>query len=61
MSQRPKTAAKNRNMTLPVLYAIVVILVGALANGTAQAVVAVVGAVLLGLYFVFGRRGRTRN
>ncbi|MCX5203655.1 hypothetical protein OG897_19635 [Streptomyces sp. NBC_00237] len=61
MSQRPQTAATNPNVILPVLYAVILIVVGALASGTVTAIVAVVGAVLLGLYFAFGRRGRTGN
>ncbi|CAM5358248.1 hypothetical protein GCM10010329_39560 [Streptomyces spiroverticillatus] len=61
MSQRPQTAATNPNVILPVLYALIVVVVASLASGTVTAIVAVVGAVLLGLYFAFGRKGRTRN
>ncbi|MFJ2744733.1 hypothetical protein ACIO3O_34330 [Streptomyces sp. NPDC087440] len=57
-SQRPKSAATNLNVILPVLYALIVIVVASLASGAVTSVVAVVGAVLLGLYFAFGRRGR---
>ncbi|MER7728203.1 hypothetical protein [Streptomyces sp. NPDC096323] len=59
MSERPQTAVTNPNVIFPVLYALIVIVVGALADGKVTAVVAVVGAVLLGLYFAFGRRART--
>ncbi|MFF0739452.1 hypothetical protein ACFYVL_03530 [Streptomyces sp. NPDC004111] len=61
MSQQPRSAATNPNVILPVLYALVVIVVGTLAGGTVTAVVAVAGAVLLGLYFAFGRKGRNRG
>lgn len=61
MSERPQTAITNPNVILPVLYALVVVVVGATADGKVTAVVAVVGAVLLGLYFAFGRRDRIRN
>nr|WSW66331.1 hypothetical protein OG461_09130 [Streptomyces sp. NBC_00995] len=61
MSQRPQTAVTNPNVIFPVLYALIVIVVGALADSKVTAVVAVVGAVLLGLYFAFGRRVRARD
>jgi Flp pilus assembly protein TadB len=61
MSQRPQTAATNPNVILPVLYAVILIVVGSLASGTVTAIVAVAGAVLLGLYFAFGRKARSRN
>ncbi|MGW6205810.1 hypothetical protein ACWF9B_19480 [Streptomyces sp. NPDC055089] len=61
MSERPQTAITNPNVIFPVLYALIVVVVGATADGKVTAVVAVVGAVLLGLSFAFGRRDRIRE
>ncbi|MGI5444281.1 hypothetical protein ACQEVM_00750 [Streptomyces sp. CA-243310] len=61
MSQGPRTAATNLNVLLPVAYALAVVVAASLASGAVATGVAVVGGVLLGLWFAFGRRRTTRG
>jgi hypothetical protein len=47
---------RTLDLALPMLYAAIIVAVALLANGTAVTVVAVVGAMLLGIYYAALRR-----
>ncbi|WP_405684839.1 hypothetical protein [Streptomyces sp. NBC_00057] len=60
MDQRP-AGLSGFNWWLPSLYAAAIVLTGAFGSGKATGIVAVVGGVLLGLYYGFGSRLRARS
>nr|WTB33391.1 hypothetical protein OG781_31435 [Streptomyces sp. NBC_00830] len=52
----PTHAFKNANVLLPVLYAALIVLTALFASGTVTTIVAVAGAVLLGVYYATASR-----